>query len=173
MTADPDTLTADSNSGSEPVELLTHFRAADAAHDHGEAMQRAHLLDRLRQVGLAEPVLRALASHPTETSHLARILDAASFAQDPEANASARVQALAAALQAGGALAGRLTTAAAGKAAGVARRAAVAARNERILKLAATVGQNVSETRRWQIVRSRMGRYAPSVATIRRVVKGQ
>jgi hypothetical protein len=152
---------------------LDSDQSEDAAHDQCETLLRAHLLDRLRQAGLDTRVLRALASHPAETSHLARIVDAANFTQHPEADTNSRVQALVAALQAGHGLAGSLATQAANRASTVARKAAKAPRNARILKLAAAVGKGVSEARQWEIVRNRMGKNPPSVATIRRVVKAQ
>jgi hypothetical protein len=156
-----------------PDRDLELYRAEDLAHDQCEALMRAHLLDRLRHAGLDARVLRALASHPAETSHLARIVDAANFTQDPEADTNSRVQALVAALQAGHGLAGSLATQAANRASTAARKAAKATRNARILKHAAAVGEGVSEARKWQMVRNRMGKNPPSVATIRRVVKGQ
>jgi hypothetical protein len=150
---------------------VAHFCVADAARDQHEALLRAGLLDLLRDAGLDDRVRRVLVSHPAETSRLVRVLDAAVFTPNPKADASSRLQAMLAALDASGALAGSVTTHRAGEASGEARRAAVAARDARILKLAAAVGQTVSEARRWQLVRRKLGKNAPSVATIRRVVK--
>jgi hypothetical protein len=164
---DPDTLPADTAVAFGPE----HFRAADAAGDQHEALMCARLLDQLRDAGLGARSLRALASHPAETSHLVRVLDVANFTRDPKADAQSRVQTLLAALQAGSALAAALGAAGAGEASGEARRAATVVRDARILKLWATTNAKLSDPARAKTVRTRLGRHAPSVRTILRVVK--
>jgi hypothetical protein len=151
---------------------LAHFLATDEALAAGEALLHARLLDRLRSMGLDDPgVIRGLAANPGEMGRLWRIVDAACFADNPEPDEQARLQGVLAGLQTVRALSGGLGAAQAGTASGEARRAAAAARDARIRKLWAGLDQNLSERRRAQIVRNRIGRYPPSRATIMRAVE--
>jgi hypothetical protein len=147
-----------------------HFAAADAAHAAGEAEQRTLFLNMLAGM-VSAPVLRALRTHPAELDRLVRIVGASIFTDHPGQDHDSRLQAAVAALEAVGAIAGSVSTVPANKASAVARKAAVEARNERIIGLWATVGKNVSARQRAEIIRRRLGRHAPSIWTIFRVTK--
>jgi hypothetical protein len=146
--------------------------AEDAGLEEFERQQSAAFLDRLA-AAVPVPVLTALRSHPDEVHRLMQIVEVSDFAPDPEADERARLQAVQVALEAVAAIAGSVGTAAASKASAASRRAAVAGRDARILKLWATVGKGRSDRCRAQIVRNRLGKYAPSVRQIIRIAKGQ
>jgi hypothetical protein len=164
------------------------FRHADIAHEAGDAVidpeylpggdapwkayeaeQRAEFLDRLTDA--PPPVLNALRSCPDELWHLIRSIGVSVFTDNPEQDENSRVQAVLAALQAAPALARSMRAADAGKASGNRRRAKNAQRDERILNLWAAGNPRLSDSQRAEHVRRKLGRWAPSVKTIFRVLR--
>jgi hypothetical protein len=134
-----------------------------------EAEQRAEFLDRLSDA--PTPVLNALRSCPDELWHLIRTIGFSVFTDNPEQDERSRVQAVLAALQAAPALARSMRAADAGRASGKGRRAGNAARDERILKLWAAGNPRLSDSQRAEHARRKLGRWAPSVKTIFRVLR--
>jgi hypothetical protein len=146
-----------------------YLPGGDAAWKAFEAEQRAEFLDRLSVA--PPPVLNALRSRRDELWHLIRTIGFSVFTDNPEQDENSRVQAVLAALQAAPALARSMRAADAGRASGKGRRAGNAARDERILKLWAAGNPRLSDTRRAEHVRRKLGRWAPSVKTIFRVLR--
>jgi hypothetical protein len=146
-----------------------YLPGGDAAWKAFEAEQRAEFLDRLSDA--PPPVLNALRSCRDELWHLMRTIGVSVFTDKPEQDERSRVQAVLAALQATPALVRSMRAADAGRASGKGRRADNARRDVRILKLWAAGNPRVSDCQRAEHVRRKLGRWAPSVKTIFRVLR--
>jgi hypothetical protein len=143
----------------------THYAAVDAAMQADEAARDTALLTRLARF-LPPPLLAALKAHPDQLARLRGGLDASGFATDAEGAVNAVFWAVTETLQAVGAVAGSVAAAQKNMTSTAAREA----RNARIVALWFSVGKNASERARVQMIRRRLGRYAPSRSTILRVV---
>jgi hypothetical protein len=143
-----------------------HDRAEDTEGAKQEAEQRARFLTKLAGM-IPEPVLTAFQAHPDRLVHLMRIVGGSVFTADPEQDEDSRVQAVQAALEAAAAMAGSIAAAQREMASTAAREALAA----RVRRLWTAKGKGISERARVQIVRNKLGPYAPSRSTILRMVK--
>jgi hypothetical protein len=116
-------------------------------------------------------VLLAIAADPERVSGSRRLVDVGEFAANPEQVANACLLAYVVGVRDTKAVAGKLTTAAANKAATATKKAKAAPLHARILRLAASVDKGLSERSRAKIIHNRMGATAVSVETIRKVLR--
>jgi hypothetical protein len=155
---------------------LERLRAEDTALKEHEIQQRVEFflkaarISQMWRIGIGQ-VLLAIAADPARVSRSRRLVDVGEFAANPEQVANACLLAYVAGVRDTKAVAGKLTTAAANKAATAAKKAAAAPQHARVLRLAATVEKDASDRQRAEVVHVKMGARALSVETIRKVLR--